>query len=259
MTWRNPSFAHLHAARDVGVAAITPDATFVAGDEKYLIDNLPSIQFSWSNAAANHLIDVDLGAGFVTGVDRLWIPNHNITGDYYVYQDDNAGFSSATLRGNGSMTSGVDLNDDGLTPTTEQYLRFIVTTSGAWSLGQLMFTKTITINERLQPNWPSYLIPDVLVYPNGDSLLLGPDRRFTEYEFRDVGSVAADLTNLEALVADVSIHKPFLLDTAYEADDGGETLFVKLTEAVKATNDSSVPATHSRRKRVRLPMLEYLG
>jgi hypothetical protein len=257
MSWRKPRYCYLHAARALGVSAITANATV---DTNYpvanLIDDRPSVRFKWTDAAADHTIDVDLGAGFVTGIDRLWIPNHNITGAYVVQEDDNGSFTSPTTIGSGSMTSGTDL-DKSLTASTERYLRLKITASGAWELGQLWYTTIVTTEAGPEQGWVDELVPNVLQLPSGDSLQTDVDQQLYEFTYPLAGdAAAADLTSLEALIAAVSTYRPFLLDPPYDTE---ALRIVKLTERARVRSNTLVPNSSARTAEIVLSMMDYLG
>lgn len=258
MTWRNLQFAHLHAARAVGVSAITPNATFVAGDEKYLIDDRPSVRFKWTDSAANHIIDVDLGAGYAAlDIDRLWIPNHNISGEIKVWQDDAADFVGMQQILVATAVAGTDMDEAFDLTQSAQFLRFIITPAGAWELGQLMYSKTITLEAGPATGWVDEWIPNVLQLPSGDTLQTDPDQRLMEFTWLQAGLAAAtDLTKLEALIAAVSTYRPFLLDPPYDSE---AVRFVKLTERARKNVNTLVPASATRTAEVRLSMLDFLG
>jgi hypothetical protein len=205
---------------------------------------------------ARRTIDVDLGAGFVTGIDRLWIPNHDITASYIVQEDDNAGFTSATTLKAGSMTSGTDL-DTSLTASTERYLRVKFVQSGAWSLGQLWYSTTVTTTAGPEQGWADTLIPNVIQFPSGDAIQTDSDQQLFELRYPVAGAAAAaDKTNLEALIAAVSTYRPFLLDPPYDTES---VKLVKMNERARVRINTLVPASGTPTADIRLSMLEYLG
>ena len=76
MPYRAPRYSHLHAARDVGVAAIDLDGDAAAAGFPIdnLIDDRQGTIFKTSTAVSGLNIDIDLGLGFVTGISRLILP-----------------------------------------------------------------------------------------------------------------------------------------------------------------------------------------
>jgi hypothetical protein len=88
MAYRSPRFSYVHAAREVGVAAMTPSHTAHASFPiDNLIDDRASTLFKYAATQEDPYVDLDLGSGFDTGLNRLIIPaNHNIE-SVQVYQD----------------------------------------------------------------------------------------------------------------------------------------------------------------------------
>ena len=261
MAWRAPQYAYLHAARDVGVASITPNASFTAGDEKYLIDDRchdAESVFAWSDSAANHTIDIDLGSDYVTGLDRLYVPNHDITSTWTLTEDTASDFSAdPQVRGGGSFVAGTDFDGPIATPTEDRYLRLTIISSGAWSLGQLWLSTTVTTTAGPEQGWTDELYPNVTQLPSGDSIQDDVDQAFYEFTYPAAGAAAAaDKTALEALVAAVSTYRPFLLDPPYDTE---AVKVMKLTERARVRVNTLVPASGTPTAEIRLSMLEYLG
>jgi hypothetical protein len=259
MAWRNPQFAYLHAARDVGVASITPDGAFTGSSKAYLIDDRPSVQFTWDGpAAANHTIDIDLGANWVTGLDRLYIPNHDITSNWTLTEDTTSDFATdPQVRGAGVCSAGVDFDGPIGTPTEDRYLRIKFISSGAWSMGQLWISTTVTTTAGPEQGWTDELIPNVIQFPSGDAIQTDSDQQLFEFRYPVAGAAAAaDKTNLEALIAAVSTYRPFLLDPPYDTES---VKLVKMNERARVRINTLVPASGTPTADIRLSMLEYLG
>lgn len=260
MAYRNPRYAHLHALRDVGVGSITPNATFVAGDDKYLIDDRMTAPFAWSDSAAGHLIDTDLGAG-VTGIDRLFIPfGHNLNGGKILIQDDEAAdfVGAATLHAAETIASAaaidIDVFDTG--NQTQRYLRVShPDNAGAWSYGQLWLTTTLITVEGPEQGWTDEWVPDTTVFPDGSSVQHGPDKRFIEYTYPHLGATAQDVTNLDALIEAVGTYRPFLLDPAYDTEAARVVKFLRPPTRVVNT---LVPNGGTPTVRYVLPMIDFL-
>ena len=95
MAYRAMRASHVHAAREVGAAAITvSDTAHTDFPEDNLIDDRAATRFMWSGSVVNPTIDIDLGSGPDTGLNRLIIPaNHNIE-SITVQEDDDSGYGS---------------------------------------------------------------------------------------------------------------------------------------------------------------------
>jgi hypothetical protein len=264
MAWRNPKYAYQHALRDIGtiwpvVPDGTPDVDYVAGDEKYLFDDRMSTLFKWITSAAGHMINVNRGVG-PWSIDRLYIPfGHNLNGAKLLVQTDTLpAFSSPTTLYGPTLVSGTDPIDVTLTSSTEQFLRVsFPDNAGAWEIGQLWVTTTVTLSVGIEPFWVDELRPNVLRFPDDSTVQQDPDQRFVEYVYSHIGDTAADLTAMEALIAAISTHRPFILDSAYDDSSGGFTKVMKLASGARVRHDDPVRSS-KRKKRIVLPMLEYL-
>ena len=257
MSWRVPRYCYLHAARDIGVGSITPDATHVTADIAYLIDDRPSVQFSWSDDDTLHQIDFDLGTGFASvGATRITIENHDLAGQIYFYQDDAAGFPSAYTLLDHTAVAGTDIDEDFTKTQDERYLRLLIIPSGAWSIGQIRITKTVTPSVGPEPGWADELVPNVTQLPGGDSLQTDSDQRRYEFTYPQLGqATASDLTDIEAMIAAVSTYRPILVDPPY---DTNAAVVMKIEQARVLAN-TLVPASATRTAAVTLSLLEYLG
>jgi len=217
------------------------------------------VQFTWdAPAAANRNIVVDLGTGFASyAIDRIYIPNHDITSDLIVEDDDNAGFTSAAELLDSAMVSGTDFDSAFDTAQTQRYMRIIFASSGVWSLGQLWFSTTVTTTAGPEQGWTDELIPNVIQLPSGDSIQTDADQQAYEFRYPVAGSAAAtDKTKLEALIAAVSTYRPFLLDPPYDTES---SKVMKLDERARVRINTLVPASGTPTADIRLSMLEYLG
>lgn len=265
MTWRNASYSYLHAARTAGAAAITPNAT-VSTDfpKENLIDDRMTTLFKWTNSAADHTIDIDLGASGPTGLNRLYIPiGHNLNGmKIRVDEDDDSDYSSmVNLHATELLSSddAVDITFD-QAASSERYLRVsFPDNAGAHEIGQLWITtKVILTKQGPDRHWIDELLPNVIQFEDGSTIQEDVDQRFVEYTYRALGRTPADLTAIEALVAAVSTYRPFILDSLYEENDGGYTKVMKLTQGADARHDSAIPRRETRKKQIVLSMLEHL-
>ncbi len=262
MSWRNPSYAHLHAARDAGVGGLSlgsgsADSDFPLAN---LIDDRHSVQMKFTAAATTHELDLNRGAAGLTAISRLSILNHNLDGKRIKLDAGTDGATFGTPLLASTLISGTAAIDTAVTSTTLRYLRLTFpTTSVQPMLGQLIYTATVTLTQGPDPEqWIDQPVSDVLQFDDGDSLQVRPVRRFVEYRYPVAGRTAADLTKLEALISAVSTYRPFLLDSAYAEDDGGWTKVMKLTRDPSESNASRAPAVQSRRRDITLSMLEHI-
>jgi hypothetical protein len=266
MAYRAPRYSYVHAARDVGVDAITPGGS--SADTDYPIDNLiddrASTLFKFSSASGGAL-DVDLGSGFDTGIDRVIVPaNHNLT-LMRVWQDDNAGFEHPTpLAAVAEQTPGTII-DYTFTANTERYLRFSISGSPTvWELSQLVYTKTetLTVGPDLANSPDGYranvtrLIQNTGLTP---TVLHGPQQRVMEYSYAPIEGT--DLTTMEALIATVGMDKPFWVDPASfsatpAADD--PPIWMKFDDMPESRHTVLVPMSNAESKAFSLRLIESL-
>ncbi|MEE9547421.1 MAG: hypothetical protein V3V65_07980, partial [Hyphomicrobium sp.] len=97
MAFRAPRYCHVHAARDVGVAGISLSTGSAHADFPLdnLIDDRAQTLFKFAASVVSPAIDFDLGANFVTGLQRVIIPaDHSFTQARF-FEADNAGFSGS--------------------------------------------------------------------------------------------------------------------------------------------------------------------
>ncbi len=225
MPYRAPRYSHLHAAQDVGVAAIDLDgATALAGFPiDNLIDDRQGTVMKLAAAVSGLNIDIDLGANFVTGINRLIIPpNHNIDA-ITIVDDDNAGFATpATLHAlDTGPTPGalIDIDTFDTGASTQQFIRITLGTgSKQYFLPQIFLTKVVTLVvgpnlrraiDQQSANFARQIQPSGL----SPTVQLGPLQRRLEYLY-EAPIEGADLTALEALIDAVGMSRPFYLDPA---------------------------------------------
>ena len=262
MAWRNPRYAHAHAARDIGVAGITWTGAEATGfEEEHLIDDRMTALFKWSAAQSSHYIQLDLGAGFATGFDRLYIPNHTIAGAWTLQQSTASNMSGADTLATGTATSGTDIDvyplNGSPTASSKRYIRFTVTPSGQWQLGQFWFTTTLTTTTGPEQGWTDEWIPNTTTFGNGDSVQHGAQRRFIEHTYPYLGLTAADLTAMDSLVAATSDgFRPFLFDPAYDTES---VLVVKMESPARVETNTAVPNGGTATRAISIRMSEYLG
>jgi len=259
-TWRNPRFAHDHLGLTAGVSAISivGTSTVAAGFPlDRLIDDRHGIQFKFGESVNTHWIQFDLGAALPT-FKRVFIPNHNLNGGWVqIDEDDNSGHSTPNnLYAATQVTSADDLSIELGTASAQQFIRIsFPTVAGQWALGQIRLTNTVTTERGPKPDWIDEPRPNVSSFHSGATTQDDPDQRFIEYVYRWVNG--ADLVVLDALVAAMSTHRPFLLDTPWETPDGTENLFVKLVR-IRSTGDTDNPQADGEFKKFTLAMEQSL-
>jgi len=268
MAFRAPRYSYVHAARDLGVASITLDGS--SADADFPIDNLIDdragtlMKFTAPSLGEN--IEVDLGVGFDTGINRVIVPaNHNLTG-IRVWQDDNAGFATPSALAAASSETPGTIIDYEFTDSTQRYLRFVISGSSTlWQVPQLVFTKVVTLTTGVA-------LADSVDEKRDNSTTLnqsnglrptiqhGPQQRYVEYEYESPLE-GADLTAMEALVDSVGTFRPFYIDPASfstppETDE--PVLAVKFDEMPDSKNTILVPMSGARSKAYRLKLIESL-
>lgn len=272
MAYRAPRFSHVHAARVVGASAITlspgtADADFPVDN---LIDDRAGTLFKWSASQASPEIRVDLGASFDTGIDRLIIPsNHNVE-TLMVEQADNVGFTTnlETLHASDTSPTPGTLYDSGTFDTAVSSRRFIrvhMLTTALFELPQIFLTKIVTLiigpnlgdaTDEMRANVSRQRQPSGI----SPTVQLGPQQRFIEYEY-EPPITDADLTALEALIANVGMSKPFFVDPASfstppETDE--PALAMKFDTMPESQNSIVVPQSGERAKTFELSLIESL-
>lgn len=274
MAYRSPRYSYVHAARDVGAAGITVSDTQDADFPKdNLIDDRASTLFKWSASVVNPTIDIDLGAGFVTGLSRLIIPaNHNIE-QIAVYDDDAADFVGKTTlhAADTSINAGV-LYDSGAFDTgnsTQRFIRIEITGTDTFELPQITLTKIQTFDVGpVLANAVDQIEPNVtrIQQPTGISPTVqnGLDQRFLEYDYERAlldGGGSTDLPDMEALIASVGMFRPFWVDPASfstppETDE--PVLWMKFQQMPTSRYTVKVPASNTRAKTYQLRLIESL-
>ena len=270
MAFRAPRYSHVHAARAVGVAAITlsqiEDPLFPADN---LIDDRSSTLFKFNAASGGPNIIIDLGAGFDTGLDRLIIPaDHNLT-NIRVWQDTAVDFPSATALASAAAQTPGTLIDYTFTASSEQFIKLSISgASTVWEIPQVVFTKIIFGDSTSPgPNLADSLDgrqdnTTTLEQATGlrPSINHGPQQRVIEYTYESPLE-GADLTAMEAFIANVGTHRPFYVDPASfstppETDE--PALAMKFSQMPESRNSILVPSNNARSKTYRLPLIESL-
>jgi len=261
MSWRNPRYAYLHAARDAGADAITLSHTAGTTDYKdFLIDDRAGSLFKFAESSTGQTITIDRGSGSLDAIDRLIIPaGHNITGTIDLDADTTSGFTSATVLLSGESVS-TALIDETFSSNSEQWLRLTFNGTGQWEIPELIFTSTKTTTRGPEQGWVDMIQHNTLHLPLESgvvaSLARGLDRRRIEYVYRDVND-SGDLAVFAALLATCGTSRPFILDPAFDTET---PLWMKLIEDSQQQQDPAVPAaTDSTKRRITLPMLEHIA
>jgi len=267
MAFRAPRYSWVHAARDVGASAITVSDT---ADTDFPVDNLiddrSSTLFKWSASVTDPTIDVDLGSDFVTGLDRLIIPaNHNIE-TLTIFEDDNAGFTSATtlLATTTLPTPGV-LIDLAFAASSERHIRIEITGSDTYFLSQLYLTTLVTfvVGPHLKNALDSHKANVTrLLQPTGISLTVqnGPDQRVLTYPY-EFALTGSDLENMEAMIQGVGMVRPFYVDPAsFSATPGTDDppIWMKFDEMPVSNFAVDVPMSGVNAKTYVLNLIESL-
>ncbi len=266
MSYRAPRYCHVHAIRDVGAAAITVSDTADPDFPKTnLVDDRAQTRFMWDASYSTPYIDVNLGSGFDTGIDRLIIPaDHNLT-FVRVGQDDNSGFSSINyLMANTAVTPGTLIAID-LTDSSERYLRIFVNGTGQFYLTQLIYTKIVTIDRGVAlADSPDFFKANAtrLEQSTGQSPTIqhGPQQRVIEYNYESPLS-GTDLAKMKALVADVGMHRPFWVDPhsfAADPDADDPPIWMKFLEMPRSRNSILVPMSGTESKVYPVSLIESL-
>lgn len=274
MAYRAPRYSYVHAARDVGAAAITVSGTADTDfPEDNLIDDRAGTLFKWSGDLTNPTIDIDLGVGFVTGIDRLIIPaNHNIE-SITVNEDTDSGYGSMDElnAADASIAAGV-LYDSGTfdTASTQRYIRIIITGGPeTYYLPQIILTTIQTFDVGpVLADAPDGKRDNVtrLVQKTGISPTVqnGPQQRYLEYKYENPLSNAGsstDLTDMEAFVAAVGMSRPFWVDPVSfsippETDE--PVLWMKFEEMPDPRWTVAVPMSNEPAKTYKLRLIESL-
>lgn len=265
MAWRNPVYSYKHVGRDIGAAKITASTGTIlaAYPSSFLIDDRLQTQCRFTADNPNTLL-FDLSAVTPYAIDRMVIFNHNIgdnasTTTIDVYAADDSGMATnASEIGTVDVLTGTTAPIDiDLTSNSQDYIEVRFVTAGVIPrIGQLMLTKRIETTRGPEQGWPDGWVQNTLQLDSGASVQLGAARRRIEYTYNKLGlGTAADLTSLETMIQDVGTHYPIAVRTAYDSDDGGDTLLMKLTD----TTDSSIDSyTYSlaRSRQLTLPLLQ---
>ena len=269
MAFRAPRYSYVHAAREVGVAAITlSDAASADFPVDNLIDDRAGTIFKFNASAVNPTIDFDLGANFDTGLSRLIIPSNHDIESVTVEQDTGGSFASPTTlhAADTGINAGV-LYDSGpfdQQNSTERFIRVTINGTAQFKIPQIILTKIVTLAKGpFLRDSRDEKIANVArqVQPTGLSptVQLGPQQRVIEYEYPLVEG--ADLTAMELLVNTVGMSFPFFVDPASfstppETDE--PVLWMKFAEMPNSSNTVLVPSNQARSKAYQLRLIESL-
>lgn len=265
MAYRAPRYMHVHAAREVGVAAITLTVGTAHADFPIanMIDDRAQTLFKFAGSVSTPTIIVDLGAE--TGIDRIIIPaGHNAT-FVRVAQDDVIEMSSPDYRCINTDISGGEVASIDLTASTQQFLQLIFSATGQFHIPQLIYTKTVTLGRG----------PNIADSPDGfkanftrleqstgqsPTIQHGPQQRVIEYPYESPLS-GTDLAKMEALIADVGMLRPFWVDPhsfAADPDADDPPIWMKFAEMPQSRNSILVPMVNAESKTFPVSLIESL-
>ena len=274
MAFRNFRYAHLHAARDAGVSALTAPGHAIDADFPLdnLIDNRSSDPMKFATSKIDSRILLDRGAGTLDAVDRFIIPaGHNIDGVGGTVLLDAADDEAMTTN-NTVLVASVDNSqtviDETFTSNSQRYLRIWLGTSssdaGAWEIPQMIWTSTVeftagpdlalTTDERIT-NATHYTQRNGMA----SSVQYGTTQRRFEVPYRRIGG--ADLTAMESLITAVGITKPLLVDPpSYSSPAATDepVRWMKLASYPQSGYETFVPQKGSNYKRFNLSLIDHL-
>ncbi len=266
MTWRNPSYGVLHALRDAGASNITSENAITNTELGYLFDGLrPFFQFDASEA--DHALIIDRGAGSLTEIDWLYIPEgHNLdtdTCEITIIDDTVNTFDDqpATLLDAHQVNDTTVIDEDFDEAGSQRWVKVSFDGTGQYKFGELWLSQELAPTMGPEGDWNDGPQPNTqrIERPGGlDTLQLAADQRSIEYTYPWLGQTAADITKIENLISTCGTHLAFLLRTAFAADDGGATLVMKLIDAIEKRMPSPSPQVTGRRLAVVLRMLEVI-
>lgn len=263
MGYRNPAFAYAHAARTLGVGALTlTTGTLAAGTLARLIDNLAqgSKLLQVTADASVVAIDLDTGAGGPPTIDYLLIPaGHNLdTATVTIQEDDDAGFPSPTQLGQ-AVSPGAGLIALALTAATERYVRLDITSAPATvEIGEWILTNRFELTEGIDPRWSEHQLSNVRLdeLPVIDfTTELSPDRRQIHLPWNRLSS--ANKALLDGLVSGVGGRRdPFWV---WSPDDSTDPAWVRFERDPDGAQGSPVPQVTGPQFDREFRMLERLG
>ena len=266
MSYRNPRWCVLHAAKDAGVSAITvlsEDANF---PKENLIDDRAGSVFKNASAAVQTIV-VDRGAGTLEAVDRIFFPNPgNLelgTGGWTLEAADDSGFTtnltslvaSGTIQLPGSTTP----VSEEFTSNAQRYVRFTSASSVILVIPQLILSKVRTTERGPAADWRGPTPrSNVLAAEKSSGAVAhfqrGPDRNEYRFEYRRVKETD-DLAALDALFAagEASVF-------VFDPPDTTDPSILATVARRERQNDHPAPAGISgRRLLYEFELLEHLG
>jgi len=272
MAFRAPRFSYFNYTRlKYGDAA--GNLTLGSGESasasfplSNVVDERDSVLFKFSTSYTNPSIIMNMDS--TNGVNRLIIPaNHNVA-EVFIEQADDITFvtNKETLHASDSSPVPGTLYDSGEFDTltqSRQYIRVTFIGTGTYELGELFYTDVMTFSAapNLQNSSDEFKANATrLEHTTGASPTIqhGPQQRVIEYEYESPLS-GTDLTNLEALVAEVGMAFPFYIDPASfstppETDE--PALSVKFASMPRTRNSILVPSNGTRSKTFTLDLIE---
>ena len=267
MAYRAPRYSHVHAAREVGVAAITLTVGTAHADFPIanMIDDRAQTLFKFAGSVSTPTIIVDLGVSFDTGINRIIIPaGHNAT-TVRVGQDTAVDIPSISYLCANTNISGGEVASIDLTPSSERFLVLVFSATGQFYIPQLIYTKTVTLGRG----------PNIADSPDGfkanftrleqstgqsPTIQHGPQQRVIEYPYESPLS-GTDLAKMEALIADVGMLRPFWVDPhsfAADPDADDPPIWMKFAEMPPSRNSTLVPMVNAESKVFPVSLIESL-
>jgi hypothetical protein len=263
MSWRSLRFHHFHYARDEAklVGLSSNNAVNALHPLERLIDNRASVSFKYNTSAADHWVDIDLGASHTRTVNSLIIPaGHNLDS---VDCELLSGAASPAATPRASFTpSGTGVIREDVEETTDRHWRFKQTTSGTHEFHQLILTSIGELDRGMvmsgAGDGPRY---NFLRFeqPTGISptLELAPPRRVIEVNFRSLQS--SDLTTVKSLIDTVGMHHPFYIDPpsfAADPDADDPAIWMKFDTQPDPKYANSVPNNGTEKRDYDLVIIE---
>lgn len=263
MSWRSLRFHHFNHTRDSAklVGLSSNNAVDPLHPLERLIDNRASVSFKYNTSAADHWIDVDLGAGFTSAVNSLIIPaGHNLDGidcELLSGASEPAAVSRATF-----TPSGTGVIREDVEVSTHRYWRFKQTDNGTHEFHQLILTFIAELSRGLVMSGAEDGFSHNFLrfeQPTGISptLELAPSRRVIQADFRSAQST--DLDRLKSVVEVCGMHHPFYIDPpSFSAtpDVTDPAIWVKFSTEPASKYANSVPNNGTEKRDVEFRLIE---
>ena len=273
MAYRGLRFSHLHAFRDVGAAAVGYEPSDSGAEPDFpadnLIDDRNGTLFQLDTVNGQPGVWVDLGANFVTGIDRLIIPANHDWEKLTVIESDGQNLDPVTrflvdIAGI-TVTAGTLIDIEFDLASTERYLLLTSVGGTAHICSQLIYTKIVTLS--VDPKLAGATDEKHANFTQLDQstgrsprVQHGPDQRVFRFEW-DTPIPSADVVKMEALIADVGMQHPFYIDppsysTPPETDE--PVLCVKFVRMPRSLVSVAVPKSGTLQKTYSWDLIECI-